>query len=116
MTSINISKQVKNYYILYYKKTNCLFSISLYTYSVLIAHSISKLKKSRIQETLTLSTCADNSFVSPNKNQTIWADSEHLLVFKALCGDDPEQNSGKIHASNVEHLPVFKAPRGTIWN
>ena len=28
-----------------------------------------------------------------------------------LCVDDPKQNAGTIHASNPEHLPVFKAPR-----
>ena len=35
---------------------------------------------------------------------------EHLIIFKALCGDTPEQNAGKIHESNLEHLLVFKAP------
>ena len=34
------------------------------------------------------------------------------LSFKALCGDDPEQNAGTIHMSNPECLFVFKAPRG----
>ena len=32
--------------------------------------------------------------------------------FKALCKDDSEQNAGPIHASNPEHLHVFKGPRG----
>ena len=39
-------------------------------------------------------------------------DSEHLPVFKALYGDNPEQNAVTIHASNPEHLPYFKAPHG----
>ena len=34
---------------------------------------------------------------------------DHLPVFKALRGDNPEQNAGTICASNLEHLPVFKA-------
>ena len=37
---------------------------------------------------------------------------EHLPVFKARRGADPEQNVGTIHKSNPEHLLIFKAPRG----
>ena len=44
--------------------------------------------------------------------QKFGSDSEHLPVFKALCGDDQEQNAGMIQASNPENLPVFKAPGG----
>ena len=50
---------------------------------------------------LTLSTCAGNSIVSKNlkKKTTFGSNLEHLIIFKALCGDDPE------------HLLVFKVPR-----
>ena len=45
---------------------------------------------------------------------TIWrtinpSNLEHLPVFKALCGDNSEQNLETIHVSILEHLPVFKA-------
>ena len=42
----------------------------------------------------------------------MWSDSEHLPIFRALCGDNPEQNAGTNHACNLEHLPSFKARRG----
>ena len=32
-------------------------------------------------------------------------------MFKAPCGDDPEQNVGTIHVSNLEHFLLFKALR-----
>ena len=32
---------------------------------------------------------------------------ELLSVFRALCGDNPEQNAGTIHAFNPKHLPIF---------
>ena len=48
--------------------------------------------------------------------KTFGSDLEHLPVFNALCGDNPEQSAGTVHATNPEHLPVFKAPRGTIRN
>ena len=66
-------------------------------------------KKNCIQETLTLSTCADISIVSKTK-QKMWVRFWTPPHFKALCGDDTEQNAGTIHASNPEHLPDFKAP------
>ena len=68
-------------------------------------------KESRIRETLTLSTGADNSIVKKQKN-TFGSDLEHLPVFKALRRADPEQNAGTIHKSKPEHLLVLKAPRG----
>ena len=37
---------------------------------------------------------------------------EYILVFRAICGDNPEQNAGTIHALIPEHLLVFKALRG----
>ena len=40
------------------------------------------------------------------------SNSEDLLVFKALCKDDLEQNAGPIHMPNPEHLLLFKAMRG----
>ena len=87
-------------------------------------------KKSRIHETLTLSTCADNSTVSKKLNKTFRSNLEHLPVFKALCGairnrtpgqsTSPIRNTslflrlhaGTIHESNPEHLVVFKARPG----
>ena len=59
---------------------------------------------------ITLHICGDD----PEQNaETIHASNpEHLFVFKALCGDDLEQNAGKIHKSNPEHLLVFKASFG----
>ena len=39
---------------------------------------------------------------------------EHLPVFKAPRGDNPEQNAEMIHAFNLEHLLVFKALCGDI--
>ena len=59
-------------------------------------------KKSCIQETPTLSTCADNSIVSQTKkNIWVWLEApprfkalrecnpEKILLFNAPCGDDP---------------------------
>ena len=44
-------------------------------------------EKKRTQETLTLSTCADNSVMSKNK-QNVWVQFRTPPVFKALRGDD----------------------------
>ena len=41
---------------------------------------------------------------------------ENFPVFKALCGDNPEQNAATIHAFNPEHLPVLRLYAGIIWN
>ena len=46
------------------------------------------------------------------KTIKIGSASEHLPVFKALCGYDSEKNAGTIQASNPEHLTVFKVLRG----
>ena len=37
---------------------------------------------------------------------------EHLPIFKSLDRDNPEQNAGTIPKSNLEHLLVFKAQCG----
>ena len=58
-------------------------------------------KKCRIQDTLTLLTCADNSIVSKKLNKIFGSDLEHLPVFKALRGDN----------SRVKHLPCMEDPR-----
>ena len=46
--------------------------------------------------------------------QTFGSDLEYLPVFKALRGADPEQNTGTIHESNLEHLLVLRLLAGTI--
>ena len=74
---------------------------------------IVKIKKIRLEETLSLLTCADNSIMSKKK---CWSNSEHLTLFKALCGDDLDQNMPMTVASSPEHLPVIKTPCVTIWN
>ena len=48
----------------------------------------------------------------PKTKDKIKSNLEHLLVFKAACGDNPKQNAGTIHAFHPEHLPVLKAPCG----
>ena len=58
----------------------------------------------------TLYRCVQIIALCQKLNNLVWLDLEHLPVFKALCGDNPEQNAGTIHASNQEQLPVFKAP------
>ena len=70
------------------------------------------MKKSCIRETLTLLTCADNRIVSKKLNKIFGSNLEHLRIFKALRGADPEQNAGTIHEPNREDLPIFKVPRG----
>ena len=71
-----------------------------------------QLKKSRILETLTLSTCADNSIVSKKLNKTFVFNLEHVPVLKALRRADPEQNARTIHESNSEHLLVLRLHAG----
>ena len=41
---------------------------------------------------------------------------EHLLLVKALRGDDPTHNAGTINASNPADLLVLRVPSRTIWN
>ena len=48
--------------------------------------------------------------------QKCQSDSEHLPVYRALYGDDPEQNAGAIHASNREHALFLRLHMGTIRN
>ena len=72
--------------------------------------------KSRIRETLTLLTCADNSNVSKKINKKFGSNLELLPVLKALCRDDLEGNAGIIHATYPENLPVLRLHAGTILN
>ena len=58
------------------------------------------------------STCADNNIVSKKLNKTFGSNLEHLPVFKAISGADPEQNAGMNHEYNPENLLVSKALRG----
>ena len=58
------------------------------------------------------------SFWAPLRNRMQGAmnayNTKHLSFFKAPRGDDPEQNAGTIHASNLEHLLVLRLYVGQI--
>ena len=51
-------------------------------------------------------------FLGLHKRTIHASNPENLLVFKALCGANQEQNAGTIQVSNPEHLLVLKAPSG----
>ena len=72
--------------------------------------SLQVIKIPHSGDTDSLDVCGKQHCVN-KRNKKCWSNLELLLIFKALCVDDPEQNAGTIHASNQEHLLVFKAPR-----
>ena len=80
----------------------CLYNIRL----------IIKIKKMR--ETLTLSTCEDNSIVSKKLSKIFGSKLERLPILKALCRTHPEQNVGPIHESKSEHLLFLVLHAGTM--
>ena len=77
-------------------------------------------KKFCILETLTLSTCADNSFMSKKLNKTFGSNMEHLSVFKALHKADLEQKARTIQESNpgqrAESVKILFFERYNYYN
>ena len=72
-------------------------TILWYSSLCIIKTFLKRLLYNKIQETLTTSTCADNSI------QFVF-DPEHLHVFKTIFEEDLERNARKIFASNPEHI------------
>ena len=65
-----------------------------------------------IQEHLPVFKASRGNDPEQNARMIHESNSEHLLIFKSIHGDNPEKNAGIIHESNPDHLLICMAWHG----